>query len=579
MLSIELTMQSTDLRHVDQAAHTLRRIAAATSSGFETLKPDTAACRDVELIASESLRRSGLVLPSSVGRSLDELGLDGDRWVRAGRDAATWTGALVGLLLDVAGAHRPFYAQLGPLVRADQAFAADILPHVVHSLLLADTLGLKNAAASHLSTYFTALLGHDATAESVVRALVGVATHLRAYAAPAVETLRAPESADRWLPQLSYLVLASGAVRCGSYLNALLFIELAREHDRKQYDASEAEVSRLMYAIYAHIDEPDGFYGIKSTDVRTGLLKRYEHEHRWSAALELTGASFEAGYGAQRTAGQTADVVQALSSFGFDRLGLALLRPAQADGVLTDADVPAGLPYDLAWRTDAWDLPPIVPRSSTPSSAILYSALRAVHRERRIVDTSAAVGAALVAESGKLRTIDLDNPVAGSSVLGTLMCLHDVRAHADKLPFLELGDGYRCVGRCSESELIRQLRRRRALAPRALEPAPESSRRRRDRGRARLSPPAQSRGPDRRTDAGRPQRRHQGPAPRPASGEPRRPVSPRRGVRAGALGQGRAQDRHRRRPDRPALGQLQDQVGRQCASLRSSGASDARGSD
>lgn len=438
-------MQSTDLRLVDQAALTLRRIGAATSS-FAMLKHDSAACRDVELITAETLRRSSLVLPASIGPSLADLQIDGDRWVRAGRDAASWTCALVGLLLDVAGADRPVYAQLGPLVRADPAFASDILPHIVHSLLLADTLGRKHGAAGHLSAYFGALLGHDATAEAVVRAIVDVVTHLRAYAAPAVETLRAPESADKWLPSLSYLVLASGAVRCGSYLNALLFLELAREHNRTEYDASAAEVTRLLYAIYAHVDEPDGFYGIRSTDVRTGLLKRYEHEHRWSSALELTGASFEAANGAQRTASQTADVVQALSSFGFDRLGLALLRPAQADGILTDADVPSGLPYDLAWRTDAWDLPPVVPRASTPSSAILYSALRAVHRERRVGDTSAMVGAALVAESGKLRRMDLDNPVAGSSVLGTLMCLHDVRANADKLPFLELGDGYRCVG-------------------------------------------------------------------------------------------------------------------------------------
>ena len=50
-----------------------------------------------------------------------------------------------------------------------------------------------------------------------------------------------------------------------AYTTALLFLELASEY---QNSATEAyNTKRVLFEIYSHIDKPDGFYGIQTSEL------------------------------------------------------------------------------------------------------------------------------------------------------------------------------------------------------------------------------------------------------------------------------------------------------------------------
>ena len=332
-------------------------------------------------------------------------------------DFARWICSLSTLLSDILNSSDKFYAQLTPLITNNVQFAEEILPILVHTLLSREVSQGASSATStrkNLSVYFTAILTAEDHSRSCMRAIVDVILHLRSFR---------PVDSDDWLAHDKWLdvdfrLLAESAVGCGSYTTALLFLELAFEYGQLNKESPDG-IEHLLFDIYGHIDEPDGFYGIKTTDLHHFLIKRFHHEHQWDKAFRFHGAAIEAG---SHESIDADGLLQSFHAFGFDSLAIGTLQGSQK-GFQSD-EASSTMSYQLGWRTETWDLPDN--GDSQDSNITLYRALRAIYRERdpHVIDTT--IQSALCDAMERLRTLGNEDITQIREIARNIMSLNQL---------------------------------------------------------------------------------------------------------------------------------------------------------
>ena len=248
-----------------------------------------------------------------------------------------WIASITQIICDVLSGQSLFYAQLRPVLQDDVRFATELFPVVVHELLRRTEKHENNrnsTARIAISRLFTLVLQDDSAASSSVRAIVDVILHLRNLQRPLIKGDDSrkldPLGSESWV-DVDLVLLAHAATRCGSYTTALLFLEL-----RAPDPPDDPRTEQILYDIYSHIQEPDGFYGIKSHDIQDFLIRRFHHEKQWTKALQFHGAHYEATPAsvAYREP-QTSGVVQSLHSFGFDHLAVAIHQTLGTEAITT----------------------------------------------------------------------------------------------------------------------------------------------------------------------------------------------------------------------------------------------------
>ncbi|KZT27904.1 hypothetical protein NEOLEDRAFT_1059985 [Neolentinus lepideus HHB14362 ss-1] len=406
ILTLLSLLDSASASRTDSAYRTLRLLLSVSS-------PSTLEGRNWSSDVRGELRflQAHSVTPRVVvKRELRDLATD-ESLVNLSKDFTAWITAISKFLSDVLAARDPFFAQLCSILINDTEFAEEMLPILVHTVLEA-TRGKEHDsdARSILSRFLGDVLSLENVHTSSVRAIVDVVIHLRHFSPDVADAL----SYDKWL-DLDYTLLSRSALKFGAYTTALLFLELSVEHSCLGEDSVDEQI---LYEIYSRIDEPDGFYGIKTRDLGQFLLKRFHHERQWDKAFKFHGARLEAGAAGHH---DVEGIVRSLHSFGFHHLAIATPDVA-IDGLTQTSSLIFN--YDLGWRTETWDLP-----DQTEGKAIgvpLYRALRAVHRERdqRAVDFILHRG--LREEIGRLRGLGDENLVEIREVARNLMCLSQV---------------------------------------------------------------------------------------------------------------------------------------------------------
>ena len=331
-------------------------------------------------------------------------------------DFPRWICSLSTLLTDMLNSDK-FYAQLTPLTANNIQFAEEILPILVHTILskeLSQGVPSTSSTRKTLSNYFTAILAAEDPNRSCMRAVVDVVLHLRSFR-PVDSDDRLAH--DKWL-DVNFRLLAKSAVGCGSYTTALLFLELAFEYGQLNKESPDG-IEHLLFEIYGHIDEPDGFYGIKTTDLHHFLIKRFHHEHQWDKAFRFHGAAIEAGSHESINAD---GLLQSFHAFGFDSLAIGTLQGSQK-GFQSD-DASSTMSYQLGWRTETWDLPD--PGDFQDSNIALYRALRAIYRERdpRAIDTT--IQSALCDAMERLRVLGNEDITEIREIARNIMCLNQL---------------------------------------------------------------------------------------------------------------------------------------------------------
>ncbi|KAF8480561.1 hypothetical protein JB92DRAFT_3041117 [Gautieria morchelliformis] len=329
------------------------------------------------------------------------------------RNFQRWICEVAMLLSDVLASSDPFYAQLSPLIHSEPTFATKMLPVLVHGNLASN----QNNARTLISRYFSSILMEEEGSASCCQAIVGTVLHLRNIKPTSVEPAD-PLAYDKWL-DIDFRLLSRGAMACGAYTTALLFLELAADYS--QSSGAAAATEDILYDIYSHIEEPDGFYAIKSSDVHGFLTRRFHHEGQWDMAFKFHGAEFAVGLHGLRGA---EGIYQSLHSNGFDKLAMAVLQSSSSETIGTAPDT-SQLGYELAWRTQMWDLPE--PRGDGLTGSALYTALRAIHRNRDQVTVDNVLKNSSRDEMLRLRSAGNEDMVEIRSRVQTLICLGEIR--------------------------------------------------------------------------------------------------------------------------------------------------------
>ncbi|THH32523.1 hypothetical protein EUX98_g1663 [Antrodiella citrinella] len=341
-------------------------------------------------------------------------------WVEIASDFPNWTARVAPILSDFLATHEPFYTPLFSILQAHPGFAEQVFPVLVHTALQMERSGQGPQTGTRIratiSTYFERLLRADTTSASCRRTIVDTILHLRNFVpASSKDPMRSDAlSYDKWL-DVDFVLLSKNAIVCGAYTTAVLFLELAAEYNGLSGTTPETE--QIMYDIYNHIEEPDGFYGIDTHDLQNFLMQRFHHEKQWDKAFQFHGANLET-----RSSGSVdaEGVLQSLHAFGFDHLAMSTLHDANAGATLDTS----GMTYQLGWRTEKWDLPERTGDGDIGSS--LYVALRAVYRERDSQVVSNTLRRALASEMVQLSHLGSESVTDIRQILQNLMCLHQV---------------------------------------------------------------------------------------------------------------------------------------------------------
>ncbi|KAF8892281.1 hypothetical protein BD779DRAFT_1512002 [Infundibulicybe gibba] len=390
-----LALLEADSSVVYAAYETLRLIMSSLGSHSSGLSQHRAELRYLQMFPR-------MPKPPS-GRNLNDT-LNSETYYTSAVDFPKWIVMVSTLFSDTLSLRDPFYAQLTSIIQADIVFAEDILPTLVHTILQAERGNAKTSqdkiggSRNTLSTYFTHLLSLDNINVSCRRSIINIVLHLRTCRSGSTDKL----AYNKWL-DVDFMLLAKSAIVCGAYTTSLLFLELAAESQTSPVLEDEA-AEEILYEIYGHIDEPDGFYGIKTKDLDRFLVKRFHHEKQWEKAY-------------RRAEG----LLKSFHFFGFDRLAINTLQGF--------SDMPASITtspsmsYRLGWRTETWDLPD---RQENSSGASLYIALRAIHRERDPNVIDHIVRSALSKEMAHLRDLGPENLTEIREVTRDLMCLSQI---------------------------------------------------------------------------------------------------------------------------------------------------------
>lgn len=402
---------------VANAYHTLRLIFAALA--------DNATSRPIPTLPTEyhadvSLLKEYKRLPFHRHTVVDVRdALKSDEYRTSVDNFRRWISLIVVLFCDTLQSIDNFYGQLNSTLVSHESFAEEIMPILVQTLLQLEKErkfpGLSYTLHDTLSEYFEFVLQSSLADLSCIRSIVDLVLHLR-YFAPRSKDLLAY---NKWL-RIDYVLLARSAILCGAYTTALLFVEIALEDSKN----NASSVEQVLYEIYAHIDEPDGFYGIHTNDLQQFLVKRYHHERQWDKAFRFHGASLEAGDPSKTG---TDGLVKSFHHFGFDHLAMDTLRGI-AQGS-SDAGPSLSTNYRLGWRTETWDLPI---QSTASPGAPLYSSLRAIYRERDLSSLHDVVQAALTSEMDHLRSLGSENLAEIRVVNQELMSLREVLRWTDQ---------------------------------------------------------------------------------------------------------------------------------------------------
>ncbi|KAK4049560.1 Serine/threonine-protein kinase tel1 [Microbotryomycetes sp. JL201] len=421
--------------HAFETAGLLFSALSATDLNIVNKLP--AHLRDIAaILASPSILRPQRLRQPSVHDLAFLEDADGDRLFA---DFERWISSLTKVLCDVAASKGDaFFAQAGSLAEHSVDFATKAFPIMMHAVLYEAANDINHEFRKTLSNYLSRILKGRTTSLQTIKAIVDAVVYLRHHPRPDLE--ESLSVCDKWL-DISWLLLASGAIKTKSPLAALMFLELGHEHQGLFKEGKDSqpvkkdldkEAQSLLYDIYEAIEEPDGFYGRQSRDVRVSVVKRLHHERQWDKAFSMHGAEFEAlstqrEKSSQALSKATAGVIQSLALSGFNRLALSILQPASAEGAIRTQDVSDDLSHDLAWRATSWDLPANSPNLSA-SSATLYSVFRqlqGVQDSARVTDLAQG---AMASEVFKLASISVNNPTPNSDVLSTILILREIHA-------------------------------------------------------------------------------------------------------------------------------------------------------
>ncbi|XP_064646511.1 serine-protein kinase ATM-like isoform X2 [Lineus longissimus] len=386
---------------------------------------------------------------SAMIRGIDDID-DVNLWLPDHNDHDKWISDLVCAILSSGVITDPILSQLEPICKVKAPFCVEILPYLVHSMLLQDVDALHDILSQQVCAFFirqcglveqestrvtTPALGKeidDATIcqnQQAVKCLLNLVQYLRQQPRPQHGRRERTVWENNFWLDVDYLIIAKAAQSCGKHFTALMYTEIwcsqirdkqVRESgssSSKSYSSQSSESSQLsslpeekrcnvqgqLLEAYRAIGDPDGVYGCGISCLGDSLsrTKMYEHENQWDKAL----CSYDLDMDIPRMTTQLG-LLNSLKNFGSSHVLDMYLKGLEGQG-LTGSKEFDQFQYEAALRCGKWDLdvPTRLTQGLSFSQAIYWSCLCVNKKDEcaffKTVDTarSAFIGETFTVES------------------------------------------------------------------------------------------------------------------------------------------------------------------------------------
>ncbi|KAK2744363.1 Serine/threonine-protein kinase tel1 [Myotisia sp. PD_48] len=270
---------------------------------------------------------------------------------------------------------------LHEIVFATPSFAVQLLPYVLHDVLLLETYGKPKTCHEVSGLFREALQDLNDSNLPRIRLIISCILYLRHQPLPNESTM---DERDRWL-DIDYMQAAGAATRCRMYKTSLLFIEIHQSQvaasARRVSAVKTSEPTDLLHSIYKNIDDPDLFYGIQQHHSLDTVLKKLEHETSGLKNLFFQNADYDTNLklACSPDDRSSLEIVKALNYTNLQGLAASMFQ-----------SFPSGLgaeAFDCMLSTNLylqqWDIP--VPVTSSPTGT-LFKALQGLNTLEDRVD-------------------------------------------------------------------------------------------------------------------------------------------------------------------------------------------------
>lgn len=164
-------------------------------------------------------------------------------WSKKAENFATWSHELSRLLCKVASQHDKFFLSFEPLLSTPLFPLHRFLGHFVHaSLVCSRSMSLERSKA--ISELFEMVLKNPFASAEAVQSIVNIVLELRKYEHPFKSGML---GYNAWL-SVNFVDLSKAAAKCGLYVSALLFLELANDQEGS-LDLGEPSVRQVGAGI------------------------------------------------------------------------------------------------------------------------------------------------------------------------------------------------------------------------------------------------------------------------------------------------------------------------------------------
>ncbi|GAQ42611.1 DNA-binding protein kinase TEL1 [Aspergillus tubingensis] len=322
-------------------------------------------------------------MPTSVAESRTALIWDPD--VPVGRFARS-----VGLFLSDSASKDPVIGPLRTILCVIPDLAVQILPYILHDVLLAEDDGKVNIRKT-ISEIFGQVLRqvNDQTIPHA-RLVINCILYLRNQPRPEESTI---VERDEWL-DVDYAEASSAANKCRLPKTGLLFLEISASRiastSRRSSVAKFEAAPEILHEIFRKIDDPDVFYGIQQDSSLEAVMDRLEHESSGFKNLLFQSAHYDS----ELQMGESANVHGVLKALNSTNLQGIANSVFTISGSSRDTSGSFESMLQTAKDLRRWDIP-VSPLSPSPSASV-FRAFQSLNISGTLNDVFASIDECLL---------------------------------------------------------------------------------------------------------------------------------------------------------------------------------------
>ncbi|KAL4891289.1 hypothetical protein BDV59DRAFT_182996 [Aspergillus ambiguus] len=351
---------------------------------------DFAPCRDIipislmKALTWAPYQCPALPLPFEASGDTPELGwqpqLSSAHWARN-----------VARYLSQAAIGDPVVGALGNIIFAIPELAAQLLPYILHDVLLAEHHGEVQIRQEISNVFKQALCEVEDSTIPHARLVINCILYLRNQPKPKESTI---VQRDEWL-DIDFAEASMAANKCCLPKTALILLEThtsrvvhgSRRSSFVRYEAPP----EMLHEIFKNIDDPDFFYGMQQTSSLSSVMETLERESSGFKNLLFQSAQYDSDI--QRFGdGNAFGVLGALNAVNLQ--GIANSMFTVAGGGPKDTSSSFDSMLKAATNLRKWDIP-VSPLNPSPSATI-FRAFQSLNTSAILEDATSSIDECLL---------------------------------------------------------------------------------------------------------------------------------------------------------------------------------------